>query len=117
MRARSIQVDLTRMRDDGLWNGSFNGRESPMHQLSPYVGKLKTGMVHALLEYFSKPGHWVCDPFAGSGVVPLEALLMKRRTVANDLSLYAHAITLAKLTAPFEVDSSFRPNGKTNQSC
>ena len=31
--------------DSSLWHGSFNGRESSLHQLSPYVGKLKSGMV------------------------------------------------------------------------
>lgn len=83
-----------------VWEGSFNGRECSLHQLAPYVGKLKSGMVLALLQEFSRPGDLVLDPFAGSGVVPLEALIHNRRAYANDLSEYAYAVTLGKLAAP-----------------
>lgn len=85
--------------DPCLWHGSFNGSESSLHQLSPYVGKLKSGMVKVLLKRFSRESDWVLDPFCGSGVVPLEALLHRRRAIANDLSPYAYYLTLGKLTA------------------
>lgn len=113
-RAREAftQTSLALMKENGHWNGSFNGRESPLHQLAPYIGKLKSGMAHALLETFTKPKQWVCDPFAGSGVVPLEALLMKRRAVANDLSVYAYTMTLGKLTAEAELDSALKRSSK-----
>jgi len=86
--------------DSSLWQGSFNGSESSLHQLSPYVGKLKSEMVNVLLTLYSKPGEVVLDPFCGSGVVPLEALLSGRTAYANDLSPYAHALTQAKVEAP-----------------
>ncbi len=91
---------LRAMKAAGLWNGSFNGRESSLQQLSPYVGKLKTGMVRAMIEYFTKPGEWVCDLFSGAGVVPLEALLMGRKAAANDVNPYAYCVTRGKLEAP-----------------
>lgn len=71
-----------------------------MHQLAPYVGKLKSGMVRVLIELYSKPGDIILDPFCGSGVVPLECLIAGRNTVANDLSPYAYVITKGKLSAP-----------------
>lgn len=86
--------------DASLWQGSFNGSESSLHQLSPYVGKLKSEMVNVLLTLFSEPGDVVLDPFCGSGVVPLEALLAGRVAYANDLSPYAYALTQAKVEAP-----------------
>lgn len=86
--------------DARLWSGSFNTRESSMHQLAPYVGKLKSGMVRVLIGLYSQPGDVVLDPFCGSGVVPLEAVLMGRNAIANDLSPYAYVITRAKLSAP-----------------
>lgn len=86
--------------DNKLWHGSFNERESSLHQLSPYVGKLKSGMVRVLLKMYSKPGDVVLDPFCGSGVVPLEAALAGRKAWANDLSDYAYTLTRAKLEAP-----------------
>jgi DNA modification methylase len=86
--------------DARLWRGSFNSRESSMQQLSPYVGKMKSGMARAIICLFSRPGDTVLDPFSGSGVVPLEAALAGRRAWANDLSPYAYVLTRGKLEAP-----------------
>jgi hypothetical protein len=96
------------MQAQGLWNGSFNGRECTLQQLSPFIGKLKSGIVRSLITYFTRPGEWVCDPFSGSGVVPLEALLLGRRTLASDLSIYASCLTKAKLSAPATLESAKR---------
>jgi hypothetical protein len=86
--------------DARLWHGSFNARESSLQQLSPYVGKLKSGMVRVLLNIYSKPGDFILDPFSGSGVVPLESVLANRKALANDLSPYAYVLTRGKLEAP-----------------
>lgn len=85
-----------------LWQGSFNGRESSLHQLSPYVGKLKSGMAKVLIQLYSQPGEIILDPFAGSGVVPLECILSGRIAWANDLSPYAYILTRGKLETPRE---------------
>jgi SAM-dependent methyltransferase len=92
--------------DPLMWHGSFNGRESTLQQLSPYVGKLKSGMVRVLLDRFSQPGQVVLDPFCGSGVVPLEAALAGRVAWANDLSPYAYVLTQAKLAAPADLTTA-----------
>jgi DNA modification methylase len=94
--------------DARLWSGSFNARESSMHQLAPYVGKLKSGMVRVLIELYSRPGDVVLDPFCGAGVVPLECVIMGRNAVANDLSPYAYVITRGKLSAPFTKQEALR---------
>jgi len=86
--------------DARLWHGSFNARESTLQQLAPYVGKLKSGMARLLLQLYSKSGDLVLDPFSGSGVVPLEAVLLGRRALANDLNPYAYVLTRGKLDAP-----------------
>lgn len=93
-------TDFDTRLDAGLWHGSFNSRESTLQQLSPYVGKLKTGMARVLIKLYSKPGHIVLDPFSGSGVVSLEAALAGRVAWANDLSPYAYFLTRGKLEAP-----------------
>ena len=86
--------------DARLWHGSFNSRESTLQQLSPYVGKMKSGMARVLVSLYSEPGDTVLDPFSGSGVVPLEAALAGRRAWANDLSPYAYVLTRGKLETP-----------------
>jgi tRNA G10 N-methylase Trm11 len=90
---------VTRL-DARMWHGSFNSRESTLQQLSPYVGKMKSGMAKVLVNLYSNPGDTVLDPFSGSGVVPLEAALAGRRAWANDLSPYAYVLTKGKLEAP-----------------
>lgn len=92
--------DIIHGLDASLWNGSFNAKESSLQQLAPYVGKLKSGMVRVLLALYSRPGDVVLDPFSGSGVVPLEAILYGRKAWANDLSPYAYVLTRGKLEAP-----------------
>ena len=91
-----------------LWNGSFNGRESTIQQLSPYVGKMKSGMARVLIELYSKPNEIVFDPFSGSGVVPFEAALLDRVAWANDLSPYAFTLTKGKLDAPHSKNQAIR---------
>lgn len=86
--------------DSRYWHGSFNGRESSIQQLSPYVGKMKSGMARVLVGLTTQPGDTVLDPFSGSGVVPFEALLAGRVALANDLSPYAYVLTRGKLETP-----------------
>lgn len=86
--------------DARLWHGSFNGRESTLQQLSPYVGKMKSGMARVLIRLYSNPGEIILDPFSGSGAVPLETVLARRVAWANDLSPYAYVLTHGKLSAP-----------------
>jgi len=85
--------------DSRLWRGSFQSRESTFQQLSPYVGKMKSGMAKALIKLYSKRKNVVLDPFSGSGVVPFEAVLSGRIAWANDLSPYAYTVTRGKLDA------------------
>lgn len=94
--------------DSRLWQGSFNAKESSLHQLAPYVGKLKSGMVRAILQNLTKPGDTILDPFCGSGVVPLECVLTGRNTVANDLSPYAYVLTKGKLSAPHTEEEAMK---------
>jgi len=82
------------------WSGSSLGNECSLHQLAPYIGKLKTSIARALIAEYSFPGATVLEPFSGSGVVALEAVLQGRNVVANDISPYAGVLTRAKLFAP-----------------
>jgi len=79
------------------WTASVLRNESTFHQLSPYIGKLKSSIAASMISQFTSPGDLVYDPFSGSGTVALEAWAAKRRVVANDLSPYAYALTRAKL--------------------
>jgi hypothetical protein len=63
-------------------------------------------MVKVLIELYSRQSEIILDPFSGSGVVPLEAVLSGRKTIANDLSPYAYTLTRGKLDAPNNLTSA-----------
>jgi hypothetical protein len=79
------------------WAGSVVSTESTLHQLSPYIGKIKSSMAASLISHFTNEDELVYDPFSGSGTVALEAWSARRRVAANDLSPYASLLTRAKL--------------------
>jgi hypothetical protein len=71
-----------------------------MHQLSPYIGKLKSTIAGDLVERFSRKSDLVVDPFSGAGTIPFEACLRGRRALGADISPYAKILSRAKLSAP-----------------
>src|SRR6266851_3608514 len=79
------------------WAGSALKAESTLHQLSPYIGKLKSSIAGSLISQFTETDDLIYDPFAGSGTIALEAWAAGRNIVANDLSPYAALLTRAKL--------------------
>jgi DNA methylase len=56
--------------------------------------------VETWIERLTRPGDCVFDPFCGRGTTPFQALLMKRRAVANDINPVAYCVTRAKTNAP-----------------
>lgn len=82
------------------WKGSATHHECTLHQVSPYIGKLKSSMAKALVMAFSKDNSYLYDPFCGAGTVALEAWIAGRNVFATDLSPYAINLTKAKLFPP-----------------
>lgn len=79
------------------WAGSAWQDESTLHQLAPYIGKIKSSIASALIKRFSAPGERVYDPFSGCGTIAFEAWRRGRHVIANDLSPYATLLTRSKL--------------------
>ena len=89
------------------WKDACTHSESTLHQLSPYIGKLKSTIAHDLIAEYSKKGDIVADVFCGSGTVPLECVQMGRRVFASDASLYAITLTKGKLAAPADLETAY----------
>ena len=79
-----------------------------LHQLAPYIGRMKTSIARSLVLGYSAKGDLVVDPFCGSGVVPLEAAAAGRQVVAGDWNPYAVLLTRAKLFAPRDLNQAKR---------
>ncbi|CAO3355347.1 DNA modification methylase (EC 2.1.1.72) [Azospirillum palustre] len=86
------------------WKAPSPKAESRLHQLAPYIGKLKPVIAHHLLQRYTAPNDVVLDCFSGSGTIPLEALLLGRRVLAYDTNPYAVTLTRAKLEAPASLE-------------
>ena len=82
------------------WAASYTHQECSLHQLAPYIGKLKSIIARDLILRYSRPGQLVADMFCGGGTVPLEAARLGRRVFASDASIYAITLTKGKLNAP-----------------
>ena len=82
------------------WSACQTSQEYTLHQLSPYIGKLKSIIARDLIVQYSSPGDLVVDMFCGSGTVPLEAACLGRRVFASDRGKYAVLLTKGKLHAP-----------------
>ena len=68
----------------------------------PYFTRRPANVVRAYLERYSQPGDVVLDPFGGTGVTAIEAFLLGRRAIQNDLNPLANFIArnIADTTQP-----------------
>lgn len=98
--ALSIPDDTKYTTAPKRWKQSCANQECSLHQLSPYIGKIKSSIAGELIERYSSSGDLIVDPFAGAGTIPLEALLRGRRAFAADISPYARILSCAKLHPP-----------------
>ena len=89
-----------------IWKTYPEDSECTIHQLSPYIGKLRASIAHYLVSKYSKKKDLIVDPFSGSGTIPLEAILQGRSVFASDISIYAQVISKAKLFHPQSLDSA-----------
>jgi len=58
----------------------------------PYFTRRPANVVRANLERYSQPGDTVLDPFGGTGVAAIEAFLIGRHAVQNDLNPFANFV-------------------------
>lgn len=58
----------------------------------PYFTRRPANVVRAYIERYSREGDTVLDPFGGTGVTAIEAMLLGRRAIHNDLNPFANFI-------------------------
>lgn len=69
----------------------------------PFFAKKPWPVVQEYIKHYTASGELVCDPFAGSGVTPVEALVLGRRAVAGDINPVARFITQMTAVAPVDL--------------
>jgi hypothetical protein len=105
---KSFLLPASSERFVAQWKGSAVVRESTLHQLSPYIGKMKSSMASSLINAFTEEKQTIYDPFCGSGTIALESWRLGRRVLANDLSPYAYVLTCAKLRPCSSIEDALR---------
>ncbi len=70
------------------------------YKMHKYWGRKPANVVERYVEFFSRPGDVVIDPFAGSGVTVLEAARLQRTAFGFDLNPLAVKLSSAMLRPP-----------------
>lgn len=106
-RDKSSRVDLSEIPDTPIdFSIQYRSREKGASRhfgFFPFFAKKPWPVVQEYIRHYTKPGDLVCDPFAGSGVTPVEALVLGRRTIAGDINPVARFITGMTAVAPINL--------------
>src|SRR2546428_12598234 len=66
--------------------------EARNYGVNPYFTRRPANVVRAYIERYSREGDVVLDPFGGTGVTAIEAFLVGRKAIQNDLNPFANFI-------------------------
>src|SRR5271157_5664940 len=84
----------------------------------PYFTRRPANVVRAYIQRYSEEGDVVLDPFGGTGVTAIEAFLLGRHAVQNDLNPFANFIARniadTTLTSTVPLRQAFE---RVEQSC
>ena len=70
-----------------------------IHEIS-YRACFKSELPAFFIDSLTDPGDIVLDPFAGRGTTPLQAALMNRRSIGNDINPLSGMLCLPRLNTP-----------------
>ena len=86
-------------------------QEARHYGVHPYFTRRPANVVRAYLERYSREGDVVLDPFGGTGVTAIEAFLLGRKAIQNDLNPFANFIARAivdtTLTSTLPLQAAF----------
>lgn len=92
--------------------GKFQAR----YQVHEYPGRKPWYVVRKYIEKYSRANEIVLEPFSGSGVVPCEALIVKRKVIALDIDPLAVFISKMTSTSPVNLTKLQQSFAKIKQS-
>lgn len=89
----SLELDFTDSHKKSLKN--ITAKSHPAHYLMhKYWGRKPHNVVADYIEYYTKPGDTILDPFAGSGMTPIEAIKLNRHGIGIDINPMSKFIAL-----------------------
>ncbi len=101
-RARSMppprRINGVPVYEQEFWT-SKQRQANSLHEVS-YRGCFKPQLPAYFIDRLSKPGDVVYDPFSGRGTTAIEAALMGRNVIANDVNPLSAILTRPRLQVP-----------------
>ena len=101
-RARTSQpprrINGVPVYEQEFWT-SRQRQANPLHEVS-YRGCFKPQLPAYFIDRLSKPGDIIYDPFSGRGTTAVEAALMGRNVIVNDVNPLSAILTRPRLEAP-----------------
>jgi hypothetical protein len=89
-------------------NESTVNKDWTLHQIAPFIGRMKPSIARSLIENNTEIGDLVVDPFCGSGVIGLESAALSRVVAIGDWNPYAVLLSKAKLFPPKDLITAER---------
>ncbi|MBC8204372.1 hypothetical protein ISS30_09510 [bacterium] len=83
----------------------------------PYFTRRSYNVVQEYIRNFTKPGDLVVDPFGGSGVTAIEALVLRRKAIHIDINPLANFITKCVAVSPVDLDALEKGFRKIEKEC
>jgi DNA modification methylase len=90
-------------RHDALaasWHQAPRRWGHPLHRLCSYFAMFPPYVPRVFIEWLTRPGDIVYDPFCGRGTAPMEACRLGRIGLGSDANPLAHVLTAAKVDPP-----------------
>jgi DNA modification methylase len=82
-----------------------------------YFTKRAWNVIQAYIQQFTQAGDVVCDPYGGSGVTVIEALVLNRKGIYLDISDWAKFLAEQVARAPVDIRSLFAAFDRVEAAC
>lgn len=96
----SVIKYISNIKEEPKWKNLPKNMNNRLHTICSYMAMFPPTLPHYFIEKYSKKGDIVLDTFSGRGTTILEACLMNRVGVGNDLNPLAFVLTKAKSDVP-----------------
>ena len=99
---RIERISINGRRIPRYWGEFWTSKQRqacPLHEIS-YRACFKAQLPRFFIELLTTPGQVVYDPFAGRGTTVLEAAMLGRRVIGNDVNPLSAFLTMPRLRIP-----------------
>lgn len=115
---------MAKVTDSRLEASPISGPIAPKRQdakrhygVHPYFTRRSWNVLQKYIEAFSRPGDVVCDPFGGSGVTAVEALVLRRKAIQVDIAPLANFIAKNVAVSPVSLRALSAAYNAVSRKC